>query len=53
MNWRGRPLTSHEVIIETISATTTKTGMKVRAELDTGTYEKGIKISDKEMKELE
>ena len=53
MNWRGRPLTSHEVIIETISATTTKTGLKVRAELDTGTYEKGIKISDKEMKELE
>ena len=53
MNWRGRPLTSHEVIIETISATTTKTGLKVCAELDTGTYEKGIKISDKEMKELE
>ncbi len=53
MNWRGRPLTSHEVIIETISATTTKTGLKVRAELDTGTYEKGIKISDGEMKELE
>jgi len=53
MNWRGRPLTSHEVIIETISATTTKTGLTVRAELDTGTYEKGIKISDKEMNELE
>jgi hypothetical protein len=51
MNWRGRPLTSHEVIIETISATTTTTGLTVRAELDTGTYEKGIKISDKEMKE--
>ncbi len=53
MNWRGRPLTSHEVIIETISATTTKTGLTVRAELDTGTYEKGITISDKQMKELE
>ena len=53
MNWRGRPLTSHEVIIETISATTTKTGLKVRAELDTGTCEKGIKISDREMRELE
>jgi hypothetical protein len=35
------------------SATTTTTGLTVRAELDTGTYEKGIKISDKEMKELE
>ena len=38
--------------IETISATTTRTGLTVRTELDTGTYEKGIKISDKEMKEL-
>jgi hypothetical protein len=53
MNWRGRPLTSHEVIIETISATTTRTGLKVRAELDTGTYQKGITISDKQMQELE
>ena len=53
MNWRGRPLTSHEVIVETIAATTTKTGLTVQAALDTGTYEKGIKISDKEMKALE
>jgi hypothetical protein len=53
MNWRGRPLTSHEVIIETISATTTKTGLKVRAVLDTSTYPKGIKIPDKQMKEFE
>jgi hypothetical protein len=53
MNWRGRPLTSHEVIIETISATTTRTGLTVRAELDTGTYPKGITITDKQMNELE
>src|SRR5712691_3156198 len=53
MNWHGRPLTSHEVIVETIAATTTKTGLTVQAALDTGTYEKGIKISDKEMKALE
>ena len=53
MNWRGRPLTSHEVIVETIAATATKTGLTVQAALDTGTYEKGIKISDKEMKALE
>ena len=53
MNWRGRPLTSHEVIVETIAATTTKTGLTVQAALDTGTYEKGIKISEKEMKALE
>lgn len=53
MNWRGRPLESHEVIIETIAATTTKTGLTVRAVLDTSTYPKGIKISDKEMKKFE
>jgi hypothetical protein len=53
INWRGRPLTSHQVIVETIAATTTKTGLTVQAALDTGTCEKGIKISDKEMKLLE
>ena len=53
MNWRGRPLTSHEVIVETIAATTTTTGLTVQAALDTGTYQKGIKISDKEMQALE
>jgi hypothetical protein len=53
MNWRGRPLTSHEVIVETITATTTRTGLTVHAALDTGTYDKGIKISDKQMKTLE
>jgi hypothetical protein len=53
MNWRGRPLTSHEVIIETIGAVTTKTGLKVRAALDTDTYPKGIRITDKDMKSFE
>jgi hypothetical protein len=53
MNWRGRPLTSHEVIVEAIAATTTRTGLTVHAELDTGSYPTGIKVSDKEMKELE
>jgi hypothetical protein len=52
-NWRGRPLESHEVIINTIAATTTRSGLKARAELDTGSYPTGIKISDKEMKQLE
>ena len=46
MNWRGRPLTSHEVIVQTIAATTTRTGLTVHAELDTGTYPTGIKIPD-------
>jgi hypothetical protein len=38
MNWRGRPLVSDEVIVELIAATTTNPGLKVRAELDQGSY---------------
>jgi hypothetical protein len=53
MNWRGRPLTSHEVVVNTIAATTTRTGLTVDAELDTGSYAKGIKIPDHDMKTLE
>ena len=53
MNWRGRPLTSHEVIVQTIAATTTRTGLTVSAELDSSTYPKGIKITDQQMKDLE
>ena len=53
MNWRGRPLVSHEVIIETISAVTTRTGLKVTAVLDTGLYPKGLRIPDKDMKAFE
>ncbi len=52
MNWRGRPLTSHEVIVNTIAATTTATGLTVRAELDTSAYDTGIKISDRQMEAL-
>ena len=52
MNWRGRPLTSHEVIVQTIAATTTRTGLRVRAELDTSTYDTGVKISDRQMDAL-
>jgi hypothetical protein len=49
MNWRGRPLASHEVIVNSIAATTTRTGLAVRAELDDGAYPAGIKVSDAEM----
>jgi Rhodopirellula transposase DDE domain len=49
VNWRGRPLTSYEVIVETIGAVTTKTGLTVEARLDLGSYPKGIKINDKDM----
>jgi transposase len=45
-NWRGKPLVSHEVIVNLIAATTTKTGLRVRSRLDTGQYPKGIKVSD-------
>lgn len=45
---RGRPLESHEVIVETIAATTTRTGLSVKAELDTDLYPAGLKIGDSE-----
>ena len=53
MNWRGRPLESHEVIVNTIAATTTRAGLTVHAELDTRNYPKGIKITDQQMEGLE
>jgi hypothetical protein len=52
MNWRGRPLTSHEVIVQTIAATTTRTGLTVHAELDTGLYPTGVQVSDQQMAAL-
>jgi hypothetical protein len=52
MNWRGRPLTSHETILKLIGATTTATGLTVTATLDTGSYPIGIKISDRDMAAL-
>lgn len=52
INMRGKPLTSHEVAINLISSTTTKKGLKISCMLDKNKYEKGIKIKDKEMREL-
>jgi hypothetical protein len=52
MNWRGRPLTSHEVILQSIAATTTRTGLRVTAQLDTNTYPTGVHIGDGEMAAL-
>jgi hypothetical protein len=49
MNWRGRPLESHEVVVELIGATTTHTGLRVRAELDRGRYPLGVKVRDQEL----
>jgi len=51
-NWRGKPLVSHEVIVNLIGNTTTKTGLKIQAGLDRQTYPTGIKIPDEDLAEL-
>jgi len=53
LNWRGRPLTSHDVIINTIAAVTTRTGLTVTAVLDGARYPTGTQISDELMQDLE
>ena len=52
-NWRARPLTSHQVIVNTIAATTTRAGLAVTAQLDTRDYPRGIKITKAQLRELE
>jgi transposase len=49
INWRGRPLTSHQVVVDMIANTTTRTGLKVRAHLDEGYYPTGVKVTDKQL----
>jgi hypothetical protein len=49
MNWRGRPLSSHEVVVELIAATTTRAGLTVHAEADTNNYPRGTTVSDAQM----
>jgi hypothetical protein len=51
-NWRGKPLVSHEVIVNLIASTTTRTGLTVHCALDTNTYPKGIKVTDDELNQL-
>ena len=53
LNWRGKPLTSYEVIVNLIAATTTSKGLKVKCMLDKNEYPKGIKITKEEVEELE
>jgi hypothetical protein len=48
-NWRGRPLVSHAVVVNLIGSTRTRTGLRIQAELDTNTYEKGIKVTNEEL----
>jgi hypothetical protein len=49
MNWRGRPLISHETIVNLIGSTTTQTGLIINAELDVNPYEKEIRVSNEEL----
>lgn len=51
-NWRGKPLVTHQVIVELIAATTTKAGLRVQCRLDERTYAKGRRISDTQMAEV-
>jgi transposase len=51
-NWRGKPLRSFETIVSLIASTTTATGLKVHAELNTDNYPAGIRISDQELKQV-
>jgi transposase len=51
-NWRGKPLVSHQVIVDLIAATSTKAGLKVQAQIDSNLYPAGVKISDEQVAAL-
>jgi len=53
MNWRGRPLLSHQTVVNLIAATRTRSGLKVRSRLDQTPYPAGIEVTDSEMKRIE
>ncbi len=50
MNWRGRPLVSHDVIVNLIGATKTTSGLRVKARLDKRRYPLGVEVTDDELK---
>lgn len=52
MNWRGKPLVSHEVIVNLIASTTTQTGLKIEAEMDHNLYPKGLRVTDEELEKI-
>ncbi len=48
-NWRGKPLVSYQAIVQLIAATTTRTGLNVKCEIDRASYPAGVKVTDEEM----
>ena len=52
-NWRGRPLVSHAVVVNLIGGTKTRSGLRIKAELDTNHYETGIKVTDQELEAVQ
>jgi hypothetical protein len=52
MNWKATPLVSYRVIVDLIAATTTKTGLTVKCELDSARYPTGVAVSPKQMDTL-
>jgi hypothetical protein len=53
LNWRGRPLVNYETVVNLIGATTTRTGLRVKAVLDSGTYPKGLTVDDEVMRNVQ
>lgn len=53
MNWRGRPLLSHQTVVKLIGSTTTRSGLKVRAKLDRTPYPPGIEVTDAELRKVD
>ena len=51
-NWRGKPLLTHQVIVQLIASTTTQTGLTVQCRLDENAYEKGTKVTDEQIASL-
>jgi transposase len=52
LNWRGKPLVSHEVVVNLIGNTRTATGLSIQAELDTSKYPKGVKVTDEDLRKI-
>ena len=53
LNWKGKPLVSYETVVNLIGGTTTKTGLKVKAILDTNYYETGVEVTSSAMEEIQ